>query len=793
MDNSAHNPSEETWQAIKNALYLALKNWHWYIISLFICSLCAWLYLRYTQPVYTIKSSLLVKDDKSKIGGAENFLDGLELLTASRNVQNEIELVRSFNNIEQVIKELNLNISYFAVGNIKTGELYHQSPFQVKLDTNFTSITKSPIYVKILTDSTFSISHNQEKSDSSSSESDFSNIYKFGEYCHSPTYSFILNKTALFSSVVNKEITYYFVINDIEDLCQQYESNLKIDLSDKKSSILILSINSTIPEKGIDFLNKLGEVYIETGLREKNQIAVNTIYFIDDQLNQITDSLQGAENHLEKFRSKEKIMDLGSTAANAFAQMELLEKEHAELIVKDRYYQYLLDYLSYNYDIKKLIAPSAMGIQDNQLNNLIAELHNLNTEKTSLSFSAQNDNPAVHILELKVDNTKKALIETLKNIIKASEIAMNDNQSRLNRLQILVNKLPSNERSLVNIQRKFLLNENIYNYLMQKRIEAGIAKAANLADNKIINKAMILGKKPISPKKQMTAFICLLLGLLIPSVILYIKHSLNDTITSKESIEQYTSAPIIGSIAHYKWGDQLPIVNSSKSSVSESIRSLRINLQYLAADKKNKVIGITSSISGEGKTFFSSNLAASIALTGVKVIVVGADLRKPKLHQLLEMDNDLGLSNYYINRATIKDIIRKTKVANLDVITSGPVPPNPTELLESIKTDELITFLKKEYEFIIIDAPPIGLVADYYLLSKYVDADLYLVRQNHTPKILLKDLNIMYINKKLSNLFIVYNDVSHNGSYGYQYGYHGYYEDSQRINSFWLKLKNLIS
>jgi capsular exopolysaccharide synthesis family protein len=761
---------------IKSIFHLVLRNWYWYTLSLIFCSVCGWVYLRYTPAVYTVSASLLIKEDKNKIGGAENFLDGLELLSSSRNVQNEIELIRSFSNISEAIKELNFDVSYFEQGNIKVAELYNLSPFQVKLDTNFTQVKNKPIYITILSDSTFSI----HSSHTENTSSDHGVVCKFGEHCHSNNYSFIIHKTKIFSSAVHKNTEYYFIINDVEDLSHQYSAKLNIDLVDKKSSVLKLSMSGLLPVKESDFLNKLCEVYIESGLEEKNQTAVNTIYFIDNQLNQITDSLQGAENKLERFRSNEKIMDLGSAATNAVNQLDLLEKERAELIVKDRYYHYLLDYLSYDYDIKKIIAPSAMGIQDAQLNNLIAELHILNTEKTSLGFSTQSANPAVNILELKIDNTKKSLIETLKNIIKASEIAINDNQNRLNRIQLLINKLPSNERSLVNIQRKFLLNENIYNYLMQKRIEAGIAKAANLADNKIINKALVSGKKPVSPKKQIVIMICLVIGLLIPSIILYIRYSLNDTITSREMIEQSTKCPIIGSIAHNSQKNQLPIITASKSAISESIRSLRINLQYLAADKKNKVIGISSSISGEGKTFFSSNLAASIALSGTKVVIVGTDLRKPKLHHIFNTTNDLGLSNYYINQASIQDIIKSTSIPKLDLITSGPVPPNPTELLESAKTDELFSFLKKEYECIIIDAPPVGLVSDYYLLSKYIDADLYLVRQNHTPKALLKDINSVYKNNKLPNMFIVFNDVKYNTGYGYQYEYksYGYYDDT---------------
>jgi len=793
LSNSKNISQEEPFTInLKQIFYVVLKNWYWYLLSIFLCGLCGWLYLRYTPPTYTVRTSLLIKDDKNNLGGAANFLDGLELLSSTSNVQNEIEIVRSFNNIEQCIKELNFDISYYAKGNIKTGELYKKAPFRVQLDTHFVQMKQKPIYIEILSDSTFSVHPFNENDDTTSSQS--LPVCKFGERCHSLDYSFIIHKTSSFSYNKSTKADYYFVINDIEELSLSYLNKLSIELTNKKSSILILSLNGLIPDKEIDFLNKLSEVYIENGLQEKNQIAINTIIFIDNQLNQITDSLQGAENKLEKFRTSEKIMDLGLAASNAFAQLEIIEKEHAALVVKDRYYHYLLDYLNYNYDIKKIIAPSAMGIEDPQLNNLIAELHTLNTEKTSLGFSTQKDNPTIHILELKVENTKKALIETLKNIIKASDIALEDNLNRLNRIQSLVNKLPSNERSLVNIQRRFLLNENIYNYLMQKRVEAGIAKAANLADNKVINKAKLLSKNPVSPKRTVILFLCFTIGLLIPSLWLYLKSILNDTITDKFMIEQQTQSSLIGSIPHYEKKEKLPVVSYPKSSVSEAIRSLRINLQYLAADKRNKVIGITSSISGEGKTFFSSNLAASIANSGAKIIIVDADLRKPKLNQSFDFPNEIGLSNYYINKANIPDIIQQTSVDNLHIITSGPVPPNPTNLLESNKTDLLFSYLLERYEYIIVDAPPVGLVSDYYLLSKYIDADLYLIRQNYSPKSILKDISALNLNKKIRNMYIVFNDVNYNGGYG-GYGYYsgyGYYEEASQNKSFLNTLKKLF-
>jgi capsular exopolysaccharide synthesis family protein len=785
---------------LKAIIQIAIRNWYYFGVAFLISYSASYLYLRYSQPIYNVKSTILIKDEKNKASNSQEIISSLELFDQIRNIQNEIEILRSYQMIHKALQELDFEVSYFVKGKIKEGELYQKFPVTVKLDSSQFQLRGIPFYINILSDSTYSIYLNStDKNIESLFKEEGSSSFEIQGILGLPIktkfFNLIVNKSKHFSRNYNHE-ELYFIINDLGKLTEEYVSKLDIQLTNKNSSVLSLQVSGPVIEKEIAFLNKLGEVYIQSGLDEKNQIAINTINFIDQQLFEITDSLKGAENQLESFRKAEKVMNLSYAADNAFNQLDKLEEEKASYVVKDKYYRYLLEYIKNNHEINKLVAPSTIGIHDPLLNKLVADLYTLNSEQASLKFSAKEKNPSFEILELKIENTKKALLENVNNLIQSSNIALADIDIRIAKIKEVINKLPRTERNLVNIQRKFNLNDHIYNFLLEKRAEAGLAKAANTPDNKIIDKAMLFGKNPVFPNKKKIWIISFFMSIIIPSLLIFLKNYLNDTIKSKESIEKYSGVPVLGIIGHYPKNSAFPIIESPKSFVSESFRSLRINLQYLNINKKSKIIGISSSISGEGKTFFALNLAASIAITGEKVILIGADLRKPKLNINLDISNEIGLSTYLINKSSLTEIIKNTQVENLDVITSGPVPPNPTELLGTSRVEEMFTELSKTYDYIVIDAPPLGLVADYYLLSKFTDANLFLVRQNYTKVNMLNELRDLYKNKKLLNLFVVFNDLrrSHGGygyGYGYEYGY-GYYEESEERKGAFHHIKKFL-
>ncbi len=766
-------------------LRMTIKYWYLFVISLILFVTLGNLYLKYVKPLYNIKTTVLIKDQKNK-QIIDDILSEYKLET-DRNIYNEIEILKSYNLIGKTIRSLDWRVSYFSKGTIKELETYNKAPYKIQVDTTFENPMKVKLSVVFTSDSTFRIS----------SETMGSFDGKVGEPLRNEYFALTLYKTAYFKpSTLNGNTQYYFIINDLQSFIDYYVKTINIELASRNASIIAISVNGAAYEKEIDFLKHLTATYLSDELEQKNRVINNTIFFIDDLLIEISDSLKGAEKQLENFRTKEKVVNIESASNSIFDQIEKLEEERAMLLVQDRYYNYLQDYINNNYDISKIVAPSLMGIDEVMLNSLVQELYKLHSEQAALGFSAKEKNPTYSILELKTKNARKALIENIRNVLISSKITLDDNTERLAKARAALNLLPGKEMNLTKIKRKFNLNDNIYNYLLQKRTDASITKAANTPDNRVINEAYLTGQ--VSPYEGKVRLVSVLIALLLPSIFVGFKIYFNDKVNTKEIITTKTMAPIIGVVGHNNSESKHPVVESPKSSFAESIRSMRINLKYLASGKTNKIIGVTSTVSGEGKTFFALNLATSIATSNAKVLIIGADMRKPKLHQNLNLSNEKGLSTYLINNATLEEIILKTDILNLDFIPAGPVPPNPTELLESDRLKDLMQVVTDAYDYVIIDAAPIGLVADYYLLAKYTDANLFMVRHNYTKIGMLDDLNKLYTGNKLKDLFIVYNDLDHNNAYGYGgygygyggYGYgYGYYENDTKFSFFKKKSK----
>ncbi|MEN7550565.1 polysaccharide biosynthesis tyrosine autokinase [Rapidithrix thailandica] len=747
-----------------------INRWYYFAVSIPLFITLAFIYNRYSKSVYSVHATILVKDEgKSGLGG--DFLEGLDLFKSQRNISNEIGILSSFTLVHRTIKELDFKISYFAKGSVKTSEMYRKSPYIIALLTDNNSLDNLSFSIELT---------NNDKIKLIPFEKNKLSFPLLSSYSFETP--IIINSDTLIISrskeKINSDEELYFTVNNLNKLTEDYRKRLKISPTDKESSILELSIEGHIVEKEKNFLNSLCDVYIKREVEEKNIIAGSTIDFINQQLIQITDSLQDIEEQLETFRRKEKIIDISLMAENALSQLEKLETEKAVLEVNDKYYNYLLKYLQQNINLKNIIAPTSLGINDPLLNELILELKKLYSEKIALAYSVTEKDYTLQRLNLQISNAKSILVENVRNILQTSKIALKNIEQRIVTVQSTINKLPKKERSLVQLQRKFNLSDNLYNYLLEKKAEAGIAKASNTSDNKILDKARPKSQEPISPKKQKIYVFSFFLGLLIPIGIIFIKEYFNDKIETIDQIEKNTNVPLLGSIIH-KQNNTSIIINSPKSILAESFRALRLNLQYMTPDKSYKVIGFTSTISGEGKTFCASNLSTIIALSGKKTIIIGADLRKPMLVEYFNVSKQIGLSNYLIHNASLEEIIQETNVENLDMISSGPIPPNPAELLDSYKMEGLINQLTEVYDYIIIDAPPVGLVSDYFTLNKYIDINLYVIRQSYSKVHFLQDLDKAHKAKKFCNLALIFNDLTSHVKYGgYYNGYaSGYYDE----------------
>ncbi|HSZ71033.1 MAG TPA: polysaccharide biosynthesis tyrosine autokinase [Cytophagaceae bacterium] len=761
-------------------LHYCYKHWYLFIVCLGITYMIGKAYIRYAQPVYAVNAMVLIKDAGSySAKSSGQFMEGLGMFKMSYNLYNEIEIIKSYSLVLKAVKALDFEVSYFVSGTIKTGEIYQSSPFKVVLDSNAVNQTRGvPFYVYYVSDSTYKIIRKNPSSgnpflfwrSSSSVMKEYHGVY--GKPLVTPDFSITVTPSVFFSDIKNAQGEYYFIINDLYSVASNYASRLTVVQQSKYSSLVSLSVSGGMVEKEINFLNKLTDAYIQYGLDEKNEITVNTIKFIDDQLAKTTDSLQNSANQLEQFRNKENLIVVEGNSEKAYEELDFLEKRKAEIQIQIKYYQYLYDYISQNQDLKKVVAPSAVGISDLLLNQLVAELYILQSEQTSLAFSAQEKNHTFTILEIKIKNTKETLIENLRNLLKTSNIYLKDNEERLQKTYALLYKLPKSQRYLAALQRQYNVNEKIYNLLLEKKTEADIAKASNVSDNKVINQSTLGGK--IFPNEALVNKNAMLYGILTPFLIIVLLTYFNSKIVSKGMITRKTNIPIIGTLGHFEGESTVPVLDFPKSSFSESMRAMRLNLQYLATHTPKKVIGVTSTISGEGKTFFALNLSLSLLHSGAKVVLLGADLRRPRLTSMINLPHDKGISSYVIGKHSMDEIILKNFISHLDIVPGGPVPPNPSELIESERFSELIMELKKRYDFVVIDTSPVGLVADYLLMAKHTDINLFMLRHDYTKIGMVEDLEVFKNENGISALYLVYNDVEQNlvrmGT-GYKYGY----------------------
>ncbi|MEK6481634.1 polysaccharide biosynthesis tyrosine autokinase [Catalinimonas sp. 4WD22] len=604
---------------------------------------------------------------------------------------------------------------------------------------------------------------------------------------------FMINGTGLtlrLNSLPESSGRFYFIIRNFEKLARNYKNKLAIYPYSKESSVIDISIETSVPQKEIDFLNELTHQYTIVSLEDKNKSTSQSLTFIDEQLETTFDTLQVIEQELENFKSRNSFSQASTMMERSFDKISDLESQKATLLVNDKYYKAIQQYLEENRALDELVAPSGFGPQDVLLNNLINQLATLQIEKNTYLIEGSAKNPYVKEVEGKINNIKATLSESLQNMIASNQMSLTQVNNRIASLENEISVLPEAERKYVNIKRLYDLNESIYNLLLQKKVEAGITQASATVDNKVIEPAYLVNTLPVKPRKTRNYIISVIFGILFPMGTIFLLDKISTTINSKAEIEKYIDLPLIGSISQNEKNYPLAVHQSPKSPTAESFRVLRSNLRYAVRNQDtNKTFLITSMISGEGKTFCSVNLAIALALSGKKTLLIDSDMRKHQPISELNLDSQRkGLSNYLIGDALLDEIIQSTPINNLEVIASGPIPPNPAELLMEGAMDVMMDVLKSSYEYIVIDTSPIGLVADAQIMMSHSDACLFIVRQKFTQKESLRLLTEIKEQNSINNAHIVFNDVE--SSYGY-YGY-GYYIYPQKKKSLFKSFKALF-
>jgi len=799
--------SEEIFQQKTDYRDLVFKLWRhkfWFALSIAALLAAAFLFNKFSTTIFRNHSTLLLKEsERNSFMSSQDIMQGFGLFAGNQNIENELGILTSYTMIYEAVTQLNLDVSFYAErymfgGVIKHNlfreieEIYFDKPLQISIDKSSLQPIDLPIYFTILNKEEFSIEADGENiliynylDDNIvkvAPKMKISGTYKFGEEIKGENYSFKVHLPPgnNIQPTSGKE---YFSFNSLSYLTLKYQASITANVTSRTSSLVVISMTGDNRYKITDFLNTLSNAYLEKNLEKKNRIAINTVKFIDSQISEVSDSLTYAESKLQNFRTSNRVMDISFQGQQSLERMNQLESERALLIMQKKYYDYIREYFEKNKDLSDLVAPSSMNVQDPLLNQLISQLITLNSERTNLLNQGNIKNLRLNTIEVQIANLKKTINENISSNAATTEIALQDINNRSARISAEMSRLPSTERQLFGIERKFKLNDAIYTFLLQKRSEAQIARASNAPDYEVIDPARYITSYQVFPKNKLTLIIGAMVGLLIPFIIIVLRDFLNTKISSKKEIESITGLPILGHVFHNDSKEKIVINEAFNSPISESFRSLRTNLQFYSTDNEKMVFVVTSSYTGEGKSFISQNLACVYALFGKKTLLMGFDLRRPKLYQDFNLSNQKGISTALINQSSLSEIIQKTSIDNLDFISAGPIPPNPLELIASPRTEHLINELKNLYDYIIIDSPPVGVVSDTYLLMKFSDANIFVVRQGFTVKEAFST-NINHLTQKnIPHISLVINDVKARGL-SYDYGYEYTYYEEKKDKSF---------
>jgi tyrosine-protein kinase Etk/Wzc len=765
---------------------LIMNNWYFFVIAVVGAFIGARFYLGHTMRVYKTTITIQINEtgDRPLVSNDE-LLQGLGLPGGMRNLENQIRVLSSRAVTEKALKELPFEIEYYFKTKKNSIPIYPEIPIKVISDEVGTIPKDVEFSILSLGNGNFILKSESEK--------------------------FVLNKQTSFGDAIefqggsfriecineewlkrNKEEKLFFIVYSRNVLINYFNGRLSVELLSQGGSILRVSIEGTNKAKDADFLNKLAEIFHSISLDKKNAEAVRRIQFIDDQLVGITDSLSRTENKLQKFRSTNRVMDVSAQGQAIITQVTLLENERARLNLEANYYDYLADYLAQEVAKQIPIVPITMGISDPGLTRLVTDLAELQGQM--LNKGAGEMNPLQGLLTQKIKSTKEALLETLNGLRRANSLAISDNQEQINKVNAQASALPITERLLLGIERKFKLNDQLYTFLLETRANLQMQKASNVADSEVIDPADENYSTVVSPNPIRVYFVGLLAGFGIPFLLIFLNFLFNKKLKD-EDIRKMTDIPVVGNIPHSIEKTNNVVFDQPNSAIAEAYRLLRSRMQFFTKDAKAPVILVTSSMPGEGKTFTSINLASAYSLLGKKTILVGFDLRKPKIYQDFKLNNDKGVSTWLIGIDKLHDVIQETAFENLSLISAGPVPPNPSELISLDKSRELLKLLKEKYDYIVVDSSPIGLVSDTFHLASLADAILLVVRPEKTLKdmfgITLREINM----SNTRGLSLVINDIqsdSRHYVYGEKYGYTSDNERPKRFMFLRKKVKKTI-
>lgn len=752
----------------KEIIFRYLKYLPWLILSVLLFGLLAYLKIRYTVEIFRVQSSLLIKDERDQNQGLskdERFAD-LVMSGNMINLSNEIEVLRSRPVLQRVGNDLNLQIQYYNKGKLRSSLLYPKSPFILDILSKGDTTQSLGFTITCIDDHRFLL--NQSKTPTN-----------FGQEINMEGKIFRIMRSTDMEIKSLASPKYDIMLLSPDDVAGTLANGLKIAQSGDQTTILTLTFEGENVNLGKDILNKLMAVYDTLMIEDKNRIAGNTLRFINDRLFDLSDTLRGVEGGLKDFMINNEAFDIEGQSKTYLETIETGAKERTELEVKKSIVEYLISYISdkkHNYDL----VPTILGIEEPALLQLVGEYNRLELDRDANIKTASPTAPMIRAMDSTLEKMRLNMGQALINVKEACNIATANLDQKSTQIHDRLTLLPGKSLQLLNKQRQEKILEDLYSLLLQKKLDISLSSASTISNSRVVEPA-IANYAPVSPDKKKIYTLYLAIGILIPVGIIALIEILQDKVKGKTDLEKNTTAPIIGEIGHSRYAQSLVVRHNSRSIVSEQFRAVRTNLQYIIKDAAKPVILVTSTFSGEGKSFISTNIGAVMALSGKKTVILEFDIRKPKIVSGLDLKRKMGITNYIIGKASFNDLLVPVEnTDNLFVIPCGPIPPNPAELLLDKKMDELMAEVIEHFEVVIMDTAPIGLVSDATSLAKYATASLYIVREGYTYRRQLEFVEETYVNKKLPNMGLILNDIKlgggyYGGYYGRSYGYYGTY------------------
>lgn len=784
--NERHSDATDEKIDIQELLFKYIIHWPWFVGAVLICLVGAWIYLRMATPIYNISATVLIKDDKK--GGAAGMITGLEnlgldgLVSSSQNIDNEVEVLRSKTIAKEVVEQLGLYVSYTDEDEFPSKNIYKTSPVIVSLTPQEAEKLSAPMVVEMALytqgglDVNVAVGDNEYKKHFEKLPAVFPMNEGTLAFFQSPD-SLSLKKDTIEDSSTQSVRHITATINSPMRVARAYCENLSIEPTSKTTSVAVISLKNSSLQRGQDFINQLLEMYNRNTNNDKNEIAQKTAEFIDERINIISKELGSTEANLENFKRNAGITDLSSEAQIALTGNAEYEKKRVEIRTQISLIEDLRKYIRGN---EYEVLPSNVGLQDVALVATIERYNEMLVERKRLLRTSTENNPTIINLDTSIRAMKLNVQATLDGTLQGMLITKADLDREASRFSRRISDAPGQERQFVSIARQQEIKAGLYLMLLQKREENAIALAATANNAKIIDEA-IADDIPVSPKRRMIYLIALVLGIGIPVGIIYLIGLTKFKLEGRADVEKLTTIPIVGDIPltdekNEKDGS-IAVFENQNNLMSETFRNIRTNLQFMLQNDK-KVILVTSTVSGEGKSFISANLAISLSLLGKKVVIVGLDIRKPGLNKVFRLSTkEKGITLYLANPETdLMSLVQPSDInQNLYILPGGTVPPNPTELLARDGLDKAIEILKKSFDYVILDTAPVGMVTDTLLIGRVADLSVYVCRADYTHKVEYTLINELAEEKKLPNLCTVINGVDlKRRKYGYYYGYGKY-------------------